>query len=80
LITKSKLTRENTEFKVFCKNPENIITKMDDAISQVPKFKYKRSVSSEDGKSKGDIIQRVTKVKVTFNNKSQLLCLKNISL
>jgi hypothetical protein len=69
LTTKSKLTGKNTEVTVCCKNPENIITKMDDAINQVPKFKYIGSVSTEDGKSKGDIIQRVTEEKVMFNNK-----------
>jgi len=42
---------------IFCKNPENINTKMDDAIKQVPKFKYIGSVFREDGKSKGDTIK-----------------------
>ena len=65
---------------VCCNDPENINNKMDDAIQQVPKFKYRGSIITEDGKSKGDMIQRVTEAKGIFNDKNQLLCSNNLSL
>ena len=43
---------------VCSKDPENMNIKMDDnALKQVPKFKYIGSIFTEDGKSKEDIIQ-----------------------
>jgi len=42
---------------VCSKDPENFNNKMDeDALKEVPKFKYLRS---EDGKNKEDVIQRI---------------------
>ena len=60
---------------------DNISIKMDDnALKQVPKFKYLGSIFTEDGKNKEDIIRRIKEAKVMFNNKKQLLCLNNLSL
>jgi len=44
---------------------------MDNALKQVPKFKYLGSIITEDGKNKEDIIQRTKEDKVMFNNKTQ---------
>jgi hypothetical protein len=64
---------------VCSKDHENIIIKMnDDALMEVPKFKYLGSIFTEDRKNKEDIIQRIKKAKVLFNNKKQLLCLNNL--
>ena len=52
----------------------------DNALKQVPKFKYLGSIITEDGKNKEDITQQITEAKVMFNNKKQLLCLNNLSL
>ena len=52
----------------------------DDALKQVPKFKYLGSIFTEDGKSNEDIIQPIKEAKVMFNNKKQLLCSNNLSL
>jgi hypothetical protein len=42
---------------VCSKDPENIIIKTnDDALKEVPKFKYLGSVFTEDGKNKEDVI------------------------
>jgi len=66
---------------VCSKDPENTNIKMDDdALKQVPKFKYLSTIFTEDGKNKEDIIQRIKEAKVMFNNKKQLLCLNNLSL
>ena len=60
---------------------DNISIKMDDnALKQVPKFKYLGSIFTEDGKNKEDIIRRIKEAKVMFNNKKKLLCLNNLSL
>jgi len=60
---------------------ENINIKMDDdALKQVPKFRYLVSIFIEDGEIKEDIIQRIREAKVMFNNKKQLLCSNNLSL
>jgi hypothetical protein len=54
---------------------ENNNTKMDDnAVKQVPKFKYLGSIITEDGKNKEDKIQRTEEAKIMFNNKNQTLC------
>jgi len=66
---------------VCSKDPENINIKMgDDALTEVPKFKYLGSIFTKDGKNKEDIKQRIKKAKFMFNNKNQLLCLNNLSL
>jgi len=66
---------------ICSKVPENINNKMDDnALKQVPKFKYLGSIITEDGKNKEDIIQRIKEVKVIFNNKKQQLCSNNFNL
>jgi len=52
----------------------------DNALKQVPKFKYLGSILTEDGKNKEDIIQRLKEAKVMFNNKKQLLCSNNLSM
>ena len=55
---------------VCFKDPENINIKMDDdALKQVPKFKYLSSTFTEDGENKEGIIQRIKEAKVIFNNK-----------
>jgi hypothetical protein len=51
----------------------------DDALKQVPRFKYLGSVFTKDGKNKKDIKQ-IKEAKVVFNNKKQLLCSNNLSL
>jgi hypothetical protein len=38
----------------------------DDALKQVPKFKYQDRIFTEDGKNKKDIIQRIKEAKVIF--------------
>ena len=66
---------------VCSKDFENINIKMDDnALKQVPKFKYLGSIITKDGKNKDDIIQWNKETKVMFNNKKQLPCLHNLSL
>ena len=66
---------------ICSKVPENINNKMDDnALKQVPKFKYLGSIITEDGKNKEDIIQLIKEAKVLFNNKKQLLFSNNLSL
>ena len=78
---KMEINRIKTEVTVYSKNPKNINSKMyDDALKQVPKFKYLGSIFTEDGKNKRDIIQRVKEAKVTFRIKKQLLCSNNLSL
>ena len=52
----------------------------DSTLKQVPKFKYLGSITTEDGKNKKDIMQRIKEAKVVFNNKKQLLCSNNFSL
>jgi sRNA-binding regulator protein Hfq len=65
---------------VRSKVPENIDIKMDDeALKQVPKFRYTISIFTEDGEDKEDIMQRIEEAKVMFNNKKQLLCYKSSS-
>jgi hypothetical protein len=45
---------------VCSKDPENINIKMnDDALKQVPNFKYLGSIFTEDGKYKEDTIKRI---------------------
>jgi hypothetical protein len=39
----------------------------DNALKQVPKFKYLHSILTEDGKNKEDIIQQTKDAKVMFN-------------
>jgi hypothetical protein len=54
--------------------------KMDDnALRQLPTFKYLGSIFTEDRKNKEDIIQRIKEAKVMFNNKKQLLFSNNLS-
>jgi hypothetical protein len=65
---------------ICSKNPENInIVMDDDAVSQLPKFKYFVSIFTEDGESKEEAIIRIKEAKVMFNNKNQLLCSNNLS-
>jgi len=53
-----KINREKTEVMVCSKDFENINIKMDDnALKQVPKFKYPGSIITEDGRNKDDIRQ-----------------------
>jgi hypothetical protein len=52
----------------------------DDALKQVPKFKYLGSIFTEDGKSREDIIKRIKEAKVMFNNKKLPLCSNNLIL
>jgi len=52
----------------------------DDALKQVPKFKYLVSIFTEDGKNKGDTIQRIKETEVMFNNEKEILCSNNLSL
>jgi hypothetical protein len=40
----------------------------DGTLKQVPKFKHLRSIFTEDGKNKEDMIQRIKEVKIMFNN------------
>jgi hypothetical protein len=66
---------------VCSKDSENINIKMDDnALKQVPKFRYLGSIFTEGWKNKEDIIQRIKEAKVMFNNTKQLLCSNNLSL
>jgi len=52
----------------------------DNALKQVPKFKYLCSIFTEERKNKEDIIRRIKEAKVMFNNEKQLLCSNNLSL
>jgi len=55
---------------ICSKDFENINIKIDDnALKQVPKFKYLGSIITEDGENREDIIQRIKEAKVMFNNK-----------
>jgi hypothetical protein len=66
---------------VCSKDPENINIKMDDdALQQVPNFKYLSTIFTEDGKKKEDTIKQIKEAKVMFNNKKQLVCSNNFSL
>ena len=78
---KMKISKEKTEIMVCSKYFENINIKIDDnALKQVPKFKYLGSIITEDGKNKEGVIQRIKEVEVMFNNKKQILCSNNLSL
>jgi hypothetical protein len=49
-----KINRKK-QIMVFSKNPKNInIKTVDDALKQVPKFKFLGSIFKEDGKNKED--------------------------
>ena len=53
---------------VCFRDSEIINAKMDNnALKQVPKFKYLGSMFREDGKNKEDKIQRIKEAKVVFN-------------
>ena len=53
---------------VCSKDFENIDIKMDDyALKQVSKFKYLGSTTTEIGKNREDIMQRIREAKVMFN-------------
>jgi hypothetical protein len=66
---------------VCSKESENTNIKINDnALKQVPKFKYLGNIITEDGKNKEDIIQRIKEAKIVFNNKKQLLSSNNLSL
>jgi len=55
---------------VCSKDLEIINIKMEDnALKQVPKFKYTGSIFTGDGKNKEDIIQLIKEAKVMLNNK-----------
>jgi len=78
---KIKIERIKTEVMVCSKDFENINIKIDDnALKQMPKFKYIGSIITEDRKNKEDLRQRIKEAKVMFNNKKQLLCSNNFSL
>jgi hypothetical protein len=78
---KMKINRKKKQITVCSKDFENITIKMDDnALKQVPKFKYLGSIIREDGKNKEDTIQRIKEAEVMSNNKKQLLYLNNFSL
>jgi len=47
-----KINKIKSEVMVCSKDPENNHIKMDDALKQVPKFKYLGSIFAEDGKNK----------------------------
>jgi hypothetical protein len=65
-----KINIIKTEVMICSKDFENIDIKMDDnALKQVPKFKYLVSIFTEDGKNKEDIIQRIKETGVIFNDK-----------
>ena len=51
-----KINRTKSEVMVCSKDPENNHIKMDDddALKQVPKFKYLSNIFTEDGKNKED--------------------------
>jgi hypothetical protein len=69
-----KINRKK-EVMVCSKDPENINIRIDDeALKQVPKFKYLSSIFVEDSTNKEDIIKRINEAKVMYNNKKQLLC------
>jgi len=42
----------------------------DNALKQVPKFRYLGSIFTEDGKNKKDIIPRIKEAIVLLNNKN----------
>jgi hypothetical protein len=66
---------------VWFNYPESINIEMDDdALKQVPKFKYLGNIFTEDGKNQEGIMKWIQEAKVMFNNKKQLLCLNNLSL
>ena len=66
---------------ICSKDSKNINIKMDDdALKQVPKFKYLGSIFTEGWKNKEDIIQGIKEPKFMFNNKKQLLCSSSLSL
>jgi hypothetical protein len=76
-----KINREEAEVMVCSNEPENINMKVDDdALKQVPKFKYLGSIFTDGGNNKEDTIKRIKGTKVMFNNKKQLLCSNNLSL
>jgi hypothetical protein len=66
---------------VCSKDFENNNIKMDDdALKQVPKFKFLSSIFIEDWKNKKGITKPIKEAKVMFNNKNQLPCSNNLSL
>jgi hypothetical protein len=70
-----------TEVMVCSKYPENIRIKMEDnALKQVPNFRYLRCIFTEDGENKEDTIQRVKEAKIMSNNKTQLICSNHLGL
>lgn len=76
-----KINRKKTEVMVCSKDPENINIRIeDDALKQVPTFKYLGSIFTEDGRSKEDVKQRIREAKSMFNNKKQLLCSNSLKL
>jgi hypothetical protein len=67
---------------VCSKDPENTDIQMnDDALKQIPKFKYLGSIFTEDWKNNKDIhvIKRFKEAEFMFNNQKQLLCSNNLS-
>jgi hypothetical protein len=57
---------------VCSKDPENINIKMDDdALKQVPKFKYLGSMFTDDGKNKKDVLNELKKLKLSLIIKSK---------
>jgi len=76
LSRESKRRHKNTNYTAI---PNNVKLE-DDALKQVPSFKYLGSIFTEDWKNKEDTIQRIKEAKVMFNNKKQLLCSNNFSL
>ena len=69
------------ESMVCSKDTENINIKIDEeTLKQILKFKYLRSIFTEDGENKKDIIQQFNEAKIILNNKKQLLCWNNLGL
>lgn len=50
------------------------------AIDQVEEFIYLGSIVSKDGKSKKEIMKRISQAKISFNQKRRLFTSKNISI
>jgi hypothetical protein len=71
---KIKINMRKGKVKVCSKNPGNInIIMDDDTLNQVPKFKYLRSIFTEDVKNREGITQ-IKQPTVWFNNNQQIFC------
>jgi len=78
---KMKINGKKAEVMVCSLDSEYINIKMDDnALKQVPNFKYLSIIITEVGKNEKYTIQRIKESEVVFNNKRQLLCKNNLSV